>query len=135
MNILVFNWRDIKHPQAGGAEINIHNLAKNWVLKGHKVTLFCGAYPNCVKKEYEDGIEIVRSGNTYSVYISAIINYLLHFSGKYDVVIDLENGIPFFTPLFCRKPKILLIHHIHENVFFKELKFPLNYFAFILEQK
>lgn len=135
MNILVFNWRDIKHPQAGGAEINIHNLAKNWVLKGHKVTLFCGAYPNCVKNDNEDGIEIIRSGNRYTVYISAFINYLLRFSGKYDIVIDLENGIPFFTPIFCRKPKVLLIHHIHENVFFKELKFPLNYLAFIIEQK
>jgi len=40
MNILVFSWRDPKHPLAGGAEQVMHEHMKGWVGAGHKVTLF-----------------------------------------------------------------------------------------------
>ena len=44
LKILVFNWRDITHPWAGGAELHIHEISKRWIKQGHKVTLFCGKY-------------------------------------------------------------------------------------------
>lgn len=133
MNILAFNWRDIKHPQAGGAEIVLYEQAKRWVKKGYKVTLFCGAFDGCKEKEVIDGIEIIRKGGKYSVYLHAFWQYVTKFRGKYDVVIDVENGIPFFSPLFSFKPKILVMHHVHKDVFAKELKFPLSWFAWFLE--
>ena len=46
---------------------------------------------------------------------------------------DVENGIPFFTPLFIRTPKVLLIHHIHKNVFFQELPKWVAWLPYILE--
>jgi DNA-directed RNA polymerase subunit beta' len=49
------------------------------------------------------------------------------------VVVDSENGIPFFTPLYVRKPKFLLIHHIHQEVFREHLKFPLAQIGMFLE--
>jgi|GEM_PF-4102942 len=39
MNILIYNWRDIKNPAAGGAEVFTHENAKRWVEKGNEVTL------------------------------------------------------------------------------------------------
>ena len=42
MNILILNWRDLKHSWAGGGEIYIFEQAKRWVKMGHSVTLFCG---------------------------------------------------------------------------------------------
>ena len=42
MNILILNWRDIRHEWAGGGEVYIHEIAKRWVRAGHTVTLFCG---------------------------------------------------------------------------------------------
>jgi glycosyltransferase involved in cell wall biosynthesis len=61
--------------------------------------------------------------------------YILRFRGLFDVIIDSENGIPFFTPLFVRIPKFLLIHHIHQEVFRKHLTFPLSWIAMFLEAK
>ena len=40
MRILVFSWRDPKHPLAGGAEQVMHEHMKGWIEAGHKVTLF-----------------------------------------------------------------------------------------------
>jgi len=124
MNILVFNWRDITHPWAGGAEVNIHEIAKVWAKQGHNITLFCGAYENSKPNETIDGINIIRKGDRFSVYLHAFWQYLtsLH-NQKFDVIIDDVNGIPFFTPLFSRKPKIAMFHHAVDKIFFKELPY------------
>ncbi len=134
LNILIFNWRDTKHKWAGGAEVYIHELAKRWVRDGNSVTIFCG---NGTKRPNEkiDGVQIYRKGNFYTVYIWAALYYIFKFRGKYDVIIDCENGIPFFTPLYCRKPKFLLIHHVHQEVFRKSLIPPFAALASFLETK
>ena len=135
MKILIFNWRDITHPWAGGAETNIHELAKRWVAMGNQVTLFCSAYPGCKPEETIDGIRILRRGTRFTVYLHAFWNYLTRLrKEKYDVVIDDINGVPFFTPLYVRKPKISIIHHLVKGIFFKELKFPLSWLAYAAEQ-
>lgn len=135
MKILIFNWRDTKHVYAGGAEVYVHELAKRWVKQGNKVTMFCGNDNKHVSNEVIDGVEIFRRGGTYTVYLFAFIYYILKFRGKYDLVIDCENGIPFFTPLYVRKPIILVIHHVHQEVIRKYLRFPINRVAAFLEAK
>lgn len=134
-SILMFNWRDTKHVWAGGAEVYIFELAKRWVKQGNQVTIFCGNDRLNKNEEYIEDVRIIRKGGAYTVYIWAIIYYIFKFRGKFDVIIDSENGIPFFTPLFVRKPKFLLIHHIHQGVFRSYLRFPLSYIAIFLETK
>lgn len=135
MRILIFNWRDTKHIYAGGAEVYIHELAKRWVQNGNKVTLFCGNDNKNAFYEKIDGIEIYRRGGTYTVYFFAIIYYLFKFRGKYDVIVDCENGIPFFMPIFASEQVILLVHHVHQEIFRKFLRFPLSTLAKVLEGK
>lgn len=133
LRILIFNWRDTRHVYAGGAEVYIRKLAKRWVKEGNKVTLFCGNDHLSPKNETVDGIEIIRRGGTYLVYVYAFFYYFLKLRGRYDVIIDCENGIPFFTPLYVREPVMLLIHHVHQEVFRICLKTPLKQIAALLE--
>ncbi|HYE22140.1 MAG TPA: glycosyltransferase, partial [Verrucomicrobiae bacterium] len=132
--ILVFNWRDTKHMYAGGAEVYIHELAKKWTLLGHQVTLFCGNDGQSAREEVVDGIRIVRRGGFYFVYFWAFVYYLTKFRGKYDLIIDCQNGIPFFTPLFVKEPVFCVVHHVHQEIFRKYLFWPLAVFAQFLEK-
>ncbi len=133
LHVLFFNWRDTKHIYSGGAEVYIHEIAKRFVGDGNRVTVFCGNDNNQRAEEVINGVEIMRRGGTFSVYVYALFYYLLKFRGKVDVIIDCENGIPFFTPLFVKEPVILLVHHVHQEIFRAFLKFPLNYIAEFLE--
>jgi glycosyltransferase XagB len=135
LRILLFNWRDTKHKWAGGAEVYVHELAKHWVQEGHDVTLFCGSDGKSPRKQVIDGVEIIRSGGHFTVYLSAFFYYMFVFRGQYDVVIDTENGIPFFSSLYVRKPVFLLIHHVHQEVFRQQLRFPMSALAQVLESK
>ncbi|HYK08159.1 MAG TPA: glycosyltransferase, partial [Candidatus Eisenbacteria bacterium] len=133
--ILIFNWRDTKHKWAGGAEVYIHELAKRWVKEGNQVTIFCGNDGHRSRNEILDGIQIVRRGGFYSVYIWAFLYYILKFRGNYDIIIDSENGIPFFTPLYTNTKTFLLIHHVHQEVFRKSLRPPFSWLALFLEAR
>lgn len=134
MKILVFNWKDIKHPYAGGAEVNIHEQAKRWIKKDHFVTQFSPMFKDAKKSEIVDGIEIIRKGGRYSVYLWAVLYYFFKLRKDAEVVIDIENGIPFFTPLFSRKPKLAIMHHVHDGVFFKELPYLVAWIPYLLER-
>ncbi|HSX39521.1 MAG TPA: glycosyltransferase, partial [Candidatus Saccharimonadales bacterium] len=140
LNFLIFNWRDTKHVWAGGAEVYIHEIAKKLVEDGHRVTLFCGNDHKCKRYEEIDGVQIVRRGGFYTVYLWAFLYYITQFRNKFDIVIDAENGIPFFTPLYVRKPIIGLIFHVHQGIILKELnlsllQLPMGIVAKILESK
>jgi glycosyltransferase XagB len=134
LNILVLNWRDTRHKYSGGAEVYVHELAKRWISEGHRVTQFCGNDGKCTQYETIDGVEIIRRGGFYLVYVWAFLYYVTKFRGQYDVIIDCENGIPFFSPLYSRKPHYLVIHHVHQDLFKSNLKYhPVARLAQFLE--
>lgn len=133
--ILIFNWRDKKHLFSGGAEVYLHELATRWVQEGHAVTIFCGNDGKSPRHEVYDGVEVIRRGGFYFVYVWAALYYLLRLRKQTDVIIDAQNGIPFFTPLFARKPIYCLMFHVHQEYFRTSLINPLYLLAFFLEKK
>lgn len=135
LRILIFNWRDLRHKWSGGAEVYLHELAKRWVTMGHKVTIFCGNDQDSDRYETINGVWVIRRGGFYTVYIWAFLYYMRHLRGKYDIIIDSENGLPFFTPLYAREKVYLLIHHVHQEVFRKSLRPPFSWLAQFLERR
>ncbi|QQS20960.1 MAG: glycosyltransferase [Candidatus Moraniibacteriota bacterium] len=131
--VLIVNWRDTKHQHGGGAEVYIEEMAKRWVADGHFVTLFSGNDGRLPRHEIRDGIHIVRRGGFYLVYVWAFVYYFTRFRGRYDVIIDCENGIPFFTPLYVKEPVVCLLHHVHRTIFFQYLPKPFAHLANFLE--
>lgn len=128
MNILIFSWRDPKHPLAGGAEQVMHEHAKGWIEAGHKVTLFSSRFKGSPKKEDLDGVKIVRSGYQYLGVQLAAIFYYLKKNAEFDFVVDQFHGIPFFTPLYVTKPKLAVIQETPREVWFlNPLPRPLNW--------
>lgn len=125
MNILILNWRDIKNPKSGGAEIVTLEHAKGWVEKGHKVTWFTSRFESSPKKEILNGVSIVRRGNYLTVYFFAPLFYLFSHN-KFDLVIDEIHGIPFFTPLYVRRSKIAFIHEVAREIWDYMFPFPVN---------
>ena len=56
MRLLLVNWQDIENPQAGGAEIHLHEIFGRLAGMGHEVVLLCGGWPGCPDRVTLDGI-------------------------------------------------------------------------------
>lgn len=133
MRIIILNWKDIKNPDVGGAEIILYELAKRLVKDGHKVTWFCRTFRECAEREVIDGIEVIRRGNKLSVYLRAW-EYYRSLQVKPDKVIESVNTVCWQTPLYVPYDRRLIyVNQLAKEVFFYELKFPLSYFAYFFE--
>jgi len=125
LKILIINWQDITNPFGGGAEVHLHEIFKRVYQKGHDVTLLCSKYQNAKHKETVDGIRIIRVGkrNFFNFAVPRVYKQLIK-EKNFDVVIDDINKIPFYTPLFVKKPLIGIIHHLFGNSIFIEASLP-----------
>ncbi|MBI2028405.1 MAG: glycosyltransferase family 4 protein [Candidatus Levybacteria bacterium] len=125
MKILIFNWRDIKNPSSGGAEILTHEMAKRWVRLGHSVTQFSSKFPNCLSEEFVDNVLYIRKGYPdarhifRSVHFQGFLYYMINFREKFDVVVDEIHGLPFFTPWYVREKKVALICEVADELWGK----------------
>lgn len=132
MKILILNWRDIKNPSSGGAEILTHEIARRWAKAGHEVFMFASLFAGAKVKENIDGITIYRAGKETifpfhkSVHFEARRFYNRYFRGKIDIVIDEAHGIGFFTPFYVKEKKVVLVCEVAQDVWDYTFPFPLN---------
>lgn len=139
MKILILNWRDIKNPNSGGAEILTHEMAKRWVALGHEVIQFSSFFQTAKKDETVDGVKIIRRGHAdarfvfWSVHFLAFIYYIKYFRNHFDLVIDEIHGLPFFTPLYVKEKKIALICEVAGGIWDMVFAFPVNKLGRIIE--
>ncbi len=107
--------------------------AKAWVKNGNSVTWFTSQFTGGSEMEEISGVSIIRSGRVPGVYFRAFLFYLKHRE-EFDIVIDEIHGIPFFTPLYVRKPKIAFIHEVAIEIWDYMYPFPLNILGKIIER-
>lgn len=116
--LVIANWRDLDHPDAGGAELVCQELAARYAADGHDVVLLTASVDGRPRIEWRDGYRIIRGGGRFTVYAHALW-WLLRHRRRIGAVIDSQNGIPFFTPLAvrARTPVVMLLHHVHQEQF------------------
>ena len=135
--ILLFNWRDIGHPQAGGAEVFVHEVAKRWAREGHSVGLFTSRYRGSEKAGELEGVKVYRAGGPVTVYRQAARHWRAGLSGQYDILIDVINTRPFMTPKFVDSGSrlICLIFQLAREYWFRETPFPINLLGYYWLEK
>lgn len=124
--ILLFNWRDITHPCAGGAEVYAHEVCKEWVRAGHSVTFFTSQHDGNAESEQLDGIHMVRRGGRFTVYRKARRFYRKDGHGQFDLVVDAVNTRPFSCPQFVKDaPTLAIFHQVAREVWKYESPLPV----------
>ncbi|WP_431916121.1 glycosyltransferase family 4 protein [Nonomuraea jabiensis] len=118
MNIAIVNWRDPWHPAAGGAEVYAWELARRFAAGGDRVWFVTARAPGQARAESVEGVRLVRMGGSFTVY-PLVLLWMLVRRNRFDVVLDCQNGIPFFTPLVVgRRTRVLcVVHHVHDRQF------------------
>jgi glycosyltransferase involved in cell wall biosynthesis len=114
-DVLILNWRDLTHPEGGGSELYVENLAARLVRGGDRVTLFCADHGSAPRDEVKHGVRYVRRGGRSTVYLWAAVLLLLGRLGRKGPVIEVHNGMPFLARLFTRRRVVVLVHHVHRE--------------------
>jgi glycosyltransferase involved in cell wall biosynthesis len=112
LRVLLLNWRDLNHPEAGGAEKYLVTVAEGLAARGHSVTFRTAAYPGALPEETLAGVHYRRRGGHYSIYPRAVLG---RSQARHDVVVDVQNGVPYLSPLVTTTPVVNLVHHVHRE--------------------
>jgi glycosyltransferase involved in cell wall biosynthesis len=121
LHLVAVNWRDIRNPDAGGAEVHLHEILARMVRRGHSVTLFATGFPGGAADEEIDGVRVVRRGRWWNanLALARAAGTFLH-DHRADLVIEDINKIPFFMPLRTRRPVLAVVPHLFGTTVFRE---------------
>ncbi len=114
LRVLLLNWRDTGHPEGGGAETHLERMAAGLRAAGHQVEVRCARYPGAPAQQVVDGVRFVRRGGRFTVYLHTAAA-LVRQRRRWDVVVDVQNGMPFWSPLCTRAPVVNVTHHLHRE--------------------
>jgi glycosyltransferase involved in cell wall biosynthesis len=134
LRLLAFNWRDPHHPEAGGAEVHLHEILKRFAARGHQVTQLASGFAGGAGEEWIDGVRVVRRGNWYDANWALRRAYRRELGGEdFDLIIEDLNKLPFLTPAFARAPVLAVVPHLFGSAVFAEAPWPLAAYVYAHE--
>jgi glycosyltransferase involved in cell wall biosynthesis len=134
MNVVMLNWRDNRHPLAGGAEVVVDHQCRGLGQLGHTVTLLTSKYPNADSETQLEYYRVIRTGGKYSSFPGVLLALReIWCELRPDVVIEHIHGVPWFSPLWSQAPSVGCLYHRVGRVFFKELPYPLALAGYVTE--
>ena len=122
-HILVLTDRDWTHPQAGGTGTHLYGIVSRWLAWGHRVTVIAGDHPGAARVERPaPNLELHHVGSRLTVFPRAAWLVKRGAVKDVDVVLEVINGIAFFTPLWrLRVPRVAQVYHVHRDMYVEEL--------------
>ena len=127
MRVVFLAWRDLAHLQAGGSEVLVDRLARGLGERGWDVIVVCASPVG--QRNYA----VVANGGTYSQYLTA--PFRMPRRPRPDLIVDVSNGVPFFSPLWQRSPVICLTHHVHAGQWQRTFPRPVAALGWLLERR
>lgn len=135
MRLLLVNWQDLENPQAGGAEIHMHEIFGRLAARGHEVTLLCGGWPGCAPRAHINGIDVWRTGTRQTFPFSAFPHFRRHLAHlDHDLLIEDINKVPLYTNKWGARRSAALVPHLFGDTAFQELAAPLAAAVWLAER-
>ncbi|MGH9096655.1 MAG: glycosyltransferase family 4 protein [Acidimicrobiales bacterium] len=112
----VVAWRDFDDPEAGGSELHANQILSAWAGAGLDITLTTSSVPEARAVLRRGGYRVVRRAGRYAVFPRTLLSGALGQLGTGDGLVEVWNGMPFFSPLWARCPRITFLHHVHAEM-------------------
>ena len=114
--IRIVAWRDVDDPEAGGSELHAHRIASHWAAAGVHVELRTSAVAGGPPVVVRDGYTAVRRSGRYAVFGRAAVEGALRRPAAGEGLVEIWNGMPFWSPLWHRGPRLVFLHHVHAEM-------------------
>jgi glycosyltransferase involved in cell wall biosynthesis len=120
--VRIVAWRDLDDPEAGGSELHADRVATHWAAAGLDVELRTSMVAGEAREAQRNGYRVIRWGGRYQVFPQVASEAFRFRDLRTDAVVDIWNGMPFFSPLWFRGPRLAVLHHVHSEMWRMTLK-------------
>jgi glycosyltransferase involved in cell wall biosynthesis len=115
-HVEIVAWRDPDHPEAGGSEVHAIRIAERWAAAGIDVQLTTSRAPGAPRRAERAGVRIWRPAGRYLIFPTVAGARLARHGRGADGVVEIWNGMPFFSPLWAPHPRVVFLHHVHDGM-------------------
>lgn len=120
------NWLDRENPQAGGAEVQLHETFGRLAARGHRITLLVSGWEGARPREELDGMQVIRTGRRYTFPLHAWRRWWSELRHEpFDLLVEDVNKFPLFTSLWGGPPVVLQVPHLFGAVAFRQESWPV----------
>jgi len=112
----VLAWRDLDDVESGGSEVYVHEVVKRLAAVGLDVKVRTSHAAGRRPITQRDGYTVVRRAGRFWVFPSTVAEELSGHDGKGDALIEVWNGVPYFSPVWFRGPRVAILHHSHREI-------------------
>jgi glycosyltransferase involved in cell wall biosynthesis len=127
-------WRDLDDPEAGGSELHAHEVASRWADVGLAVRMVTSAVAGQATSVARAGYQAERQWGRYAVF-PRVAGRLWRYRDRRDGLVEVWNGMPFLSPLWARRPRVVFLHHVHAEMWRMALPAPLAVLGATVERR
>jgi glycosyltransferase involved in cell wall biosynthesis len=132
-----YAWRDLDDPEAGGSEVHADEIFARWADAGIEIVHRTSTHDR--RREFvRNHYSVQQAGSRYTVFprvIAAGAGRSLRGGGSDEAVVEIWNGVPWFSPVWHRGPGVVWLHHVHDQMWRDVLPGPLAPIGRALEMR
>ncbi|MEL6893750.1 MAG: glycosyltransferase family 4 protein [Actinomycetota bacterium] len=132
-----YAWRDLSDPDGGGSEVHADEILARWAAVGIEIV-----HRTSVPRDGGDagtlerrGYRIVRRGGRFDVFARVALRQLLRRTPQDTAVLEIWNGVPFLSPLWAGRRRLVWLHHLHRDMWVDALPGPLAAVGRVVESR
>jgi glycosyltransferase involved in cell wall biosynthesis len=131
----VVAWRDLDDAEAGGSELHAHEILRRWAAAGIDVREWTSRVDGAARAITRDGYSVNRRAGRYAVFPRTGLAGLRSTIGTGDGLVEIWNGMPFFSPVWNRGPRMVFLHHVHAEMWQMVLSPKLASLGYAIEHR
>jgi glycosyltransferase involved in cell wall biosynthesis len=112
----ILAWRDLVDVEAGGSELYLARIAERWAAAGFDLTMRTSYAQGHRPRSTRDGYKVIRRAGRNMVFPMTIFEETIRRHGPIDGLVEVWNGVPYFSPLWFWGPRVIVLHHVHRNM-------------------
>jgi len=112
----MLSWRDLDDVEAGGSEVQASNVARLWAEAGLDITLRTSFAQGQAPVVVRDGYKVIRPAGRYLVFPRSVLAEMMGRHGPRDALVEIWNGMPFFSPIWAKGTRLIVLHHVHAEM-------------------
>ena len=129
-----YAWRDLDDPESGGSEIHADEIFGRWAAAGLQIHHRTST-ADAPRELQRNGYHVTQRGGRMSVFAQVAGRKLLSRTDPSTAVVEIWNGVPWGSPVWHRGPRVIWLHHVHDQMWNDVLPGPIAWIGRLLETR